>query len=103
MNINFDNIPFSKKSQNVINVIRFVKSIPSCVLKVTTKENQMYKFEYLKDDKIWKIEMFSPSNGGYLIDFKNQIQRYLGKMMDIDEIMVSSNLKVTNSLFLCDG
>ena len=92
-NISIQDVPVH--GRDMLSLLRFLKKLCTCQLKVNTLDETMYILQFVEDDKVWKLETIQ-SNGLYLLEYRKQINRFMNRITDITNIVITSvdNAKV---------
>lgn len=68
--------------------LRIMKKAPSSVMSMYTTEGETYAFQYVKEDKLWKVDHWCDNPVYYCTDMKRSVNKLLNRIGNVKEINI---------------
>ena len=77
-------------------ILRVAKKTQGCIVHVTLVENESYRFQFIHEDRLWKIEHVFNGGNDFVLDFKKKTNQYCRRLENILHVSLNHIQNVTN-------
>jgi hypothetical protein len=69
---------------------KFVKRAPQSVMTVVTSDGDTYKFQYVKDERLWRVEHAMTHTLFPFIDMKKNVNKLVSRIGNVVEVVIQN-------------